>query len=223
MKKQTSLTNQQYQILDDAYRLYNVKLFANQLPDCMIVLHRKGKRNLGYFHPERFVNREVLEAAKKAKKKNSVKPDTDELSLNPDSFIGRSDTAILSTLLHEMVHVWQFHLGQKYSRNGYHNKEWGNKMKEVGLYPSNTGDEGGKETGQQMTHYIIRKGKFETLTIAFLKNRSIKLSSFPISKEASSQNKNKVKFSCPSCSINAWGKPDLNIHCGDCDERMDEV
>jgi hypothetical protein len=30
-----------------------------------------------------------------------------ELALNPDVFTGRSDELILSTLVHEMVHVWQ--------------------------------------------------------------------------------------------------------------------
>jgi hypothetical protein len=31
-------------------------------------------------------------------------------------------------------------------------------MKTVGLYPSNSGMIGGKETGQQMQHYIIPDG-----------------------------------------------------------------
>ena len=39
---------------------------------------------------------------------------------------------ILGTLVHEMCHQWQHELGNP-SRSGYHNKEWGNKMKEVGL------------------------------------------------------------------------------------------
>ena len=33
-------------------------------------------------------------------------------------------------------------------------------MKAIGLQPSNTGAVGGKETGQQMTHYIIAGGPF---------------------------------------------------------------
>jgi hypothetical protein len=31
----------------------------------------------------------------------------------------------------------------------------------------------------------------------------------------------KTKFTCPGCGANAWGKPDLNLVCGDCDERME--
>ena len=28
---------------------------------------------------------------------------------------------------------------------------------------------------------------------------------------------NRFKYSCPACSTNVWGKPDLNIVCGDCE------
>ena len=59
-----------------------------------------------------------------------------------------------------MVHLWQHHFG-KPSRAGYHNKEWAEKMHAVGLHPSDTGQPGGKETGQQMTHYIAPGGPFQ--------------------------------------------------------------
>ena len=65
----------------------------------------------------------------------------------------------LSTLVHEMVHLWQQHHG-KSGRGRYHNREWAEKMKQVGLYPSNTGKPGGREVGQQMTHYVIEGGAF---------------------------------------------------------------
>jgi predicted SprT family Zn-dependent metalloprotease len=220
MSTKISLTKAQYQTLDEAYNFFNEKLFNKELPDCMIVMQRKGKNNLGYYHPERYINRASLEVAKKSKKK--IKADIDELSLNPDNFIGCTDTAILSTLVHEMVHVWQFHCTEKYPRNGYHDKVWGKKMDEIGLTPSNTGKEGGKRTGQQMHHYIILNGLFEKHCLKFLSNRQIKLSSFPLPKQASAS-KNKTKYSCPVCEQNAWAKPGANIQCGDCDEKMEEV
>jgi hypothetical protein len=58
--------------------------------------------------------------------------------------------------VHEMVHVWQHAFG-KPSAGGYHNKQWAAKMKAVGLQPSSTGYVGGKETGQRVTHYVIRR------------------------------------------------------------------
>lgn len=27
---------------------------------------------------------------------------------------------------------------------------------------------------------------------------------------------NRLKYSCPGCKVNVWGKPDLNLSCGDC-------
>jgi hypothetical protein len=32
--------------------------------------------------------------------------------------------------------------------------------------------------------------------------------------------KNKVKYSCPACSANVWGKPELNLICADCRETF---
>lgn len=222
MSTKVSLTKEQYQTLDDAYKFFNLHLFEKELPEVMILMHRKGKRNLGYFHAERFAERAKIEEAKKKKKAHSV-PLIDELSLNPDNFVGRTDTAILSTLVHEMCHVWRHHLADKKpSRGGYHDKLWADKMEKVGLMPSNTGDEGGKRTGQQMTHYIIKGGKYEKFALMFLKSHKIKLTSFPLPSNSSSQNKNKVKYTCPDCEANIWGKPGLNVQCGDCDTAFVE-
>ncbi len=51
----------------------------------------------------------------------------------------------LSTLVHEMCHVWQHHTPAKKCRGGYHDRVWGAKMEEIGLMPSNTGLPGGKK------------------------------------------------------------------------------
>lgn len=34
--------------------------------------------------------------------------------------------------------------------------------------------------------------------------------------ERTGNRSNRVKYTCPSCSANAWGKPKLNLVCGDC-------
>lgn len=33
--------------------------------------------------------------------------------------------------------------------------------------------------------------------------------------------KRMVKYSCPFCSIDVWGKPDINIKCGNCNKLME--
>ncbi|HIE17406.1 MAG TPA: hypothetical protein EYP71_04350, partial [Dehalococcoidia bacterium] len=85
----------------------------------------------------------------------------DEIALNPTHFKERTMAQTLSTLVHEMCHLWQHHFG-KPPRGNYHNKQWATKMLSCGLIPSDTGREGGKQTGQNMTHYIEDGGVFDT-------------------------------------------------------------
>jgi len=135
----------EYESFQRAYDIFNRTLFDGSLPSVMITLQRHA-RSYGYFHAGKFVGR-------------GRKAVTHELALNPDHF-GRDDRAILSTLLHEMVHIWQEEHG-KPPRRAYHDRQWAAKMKEVGLQPSDTGAPGGKETGQRVTHYVITGGPFE--------------------------------------------------------------
>lgn len=210
-----SLTQQQYKVLDEAFSYFNKLLFKNELPECMIVLHRK-KSSRGYFHAERYIDRESI---KKSKKRNKTKS-YDELALNPDTF-DRTDQSILSTLVHEMCHVWQYRCTEKAKAKSYHDKVWGRKMEEIGLMPSATGHPGGKKTGQRVTHYVIEGGAFEKHCKKFLSNKSIKLSSFQLPNMSKDSNKNKSTYLCPNCKAKIWGKPGLNIVCGDCKETME--
>lgn len=217
MNTKISLTKAQYDLLDAAYLFFNKQLFNSELPECMIVLHRK-KSSRGYFHAERYVDRESVRTAKKKAQIKSY----DELALNPDTF-DRTDTSILSTLVHEMCHVWQYRCTEKgkEKKTSYHDKIWAKKMEEVGLMPSTTGAPGGKKTGQKVTHYVIEGAAFEKHCKKFLVNRSIKLSSFQLPSTSSESKKNKIAYICPSCEVKAWGKPKLNIVCGDCGEQLE--
>lgn len=138
-------TIETYRELELAYVFFNERLFENKLPSCLITLQRE-KRTLGFHAHGRFVNA------------NGEK--IDELALNPSYFGVRSIKQTLSTLVHEQAHALMDVLGIQ-SRRGYHCKKWGNIMKNIGLHPSNTGRFGGKETGQQMSHYIIKGGAFD--------------------------------------------------------------
>ncbi|CQQ97068.1 zinc metalloproteinase Mpr protein [Yersinia enterocolitica] len=146
-------TIEAYTELQQAYDYFNQTLFDGDLPDLMITFQR-GKHTLGYFSPERFIGKSKLS----------------ELAMNPDYFGTYSLVETLSTLVHEMVHVWQHYMPVKKARRGYHDRIWGEKMEQVGLMPSNTAREGGKKTGQQMDHYIIRGGRFQTAVYDLLKN-----------------------------------------------------
>jgi predicted SprT family Zn-dependent metalloprotease len=71
----------------------------------LVTLQRHAKAR-GYFAPERFNGR-------------THKATVHELALNPDTFTGRTDEEILSTLAHEMAHVWQQTHGEP-PRRSYH-------------------------------------------------------------------------------------------------------
>jgi hypothetical protein len=205
------ITPAQYRAFQHAYNVLNRKLFGDNLPDVLVTLQRKA-RSRGYFAPERFAGR---------RDESRVH----ELALNPDAFEGRTDREIVSTLAHEMVHLWQEEFGTP-PRRGYHDREWAAKMKEVGLQPSATGEPGGKEIGQNMTHYIIDGGRFDMVFGELVaKGFALRWQSIPFDQASRAKARaSKTKFTCPVCEQNAWAKPDAVLICGVCYEAdPDEV
>jgi hypothetical protein len=105
--KTAVITLKEYQGFQKAYDFFNRELFTGNLPQVLVTLQRHANTR-GYFSPERFKGR-------------IDKQTVHELALNPDNFTGRSDELILSTLVHEMAHVWQQTYGEP-PRRGYHNR-----------------------------------------------------------------------------------------------------
>jgi hypothetical protein len=213
------LTAIEYNAFQRAYDYFNGALFDRDLPQVLVTLqHHRGAR--GYFCAEAFQSRQSGAT-------------THELALNPDCFDNRTDEQILSTLVHEMTHVWQQSYG-KPGRRGYHNREWARCMKGVGLQPTCTGELGGKETGESVTHYIIANGPF-ALTCRSLLDEGFVLTwqtrwipvdpSDPTSQDARGtsvvagrrgRSATRARFSCPSCGLKAWAKPSAHLLCGTC-------
>lgn len=225
--KNSPLTQAAYTRLQQAYDCLNSDLFRGELPPCLMTWQRKDK-TMGYFSANRF-------------KSLLNKPETHEIALNPDHF--DSDVEVLQTLAHEMVHLWQFVFGEKTAQRTYHNAEWGRKMEAIGLMPSDTGKPGGKKCGQKMADYPIPGGAFESVVTKFLSAgpvvewRSVPSCPSPapsvggampemVSGEEigeptpQTSRKTKVKYICPVCGAKAWGKPELNLICGDHTEKM---
>lgn len=205
-------TAQTYGGLNAAYDFFNAELFEGVLPPCLITMQRH-RGAYGYFAPERFGARDGSATS-------------DEIALNPAYFAERNTKQILSTLVHEMAHLWQQHFG-KPSRGGYHNKEWGRKMHEIGLAPSSTGQPGGKETGQRVSHFIVEAGPFD---IAFAKLESQGVGDLLVerwsenekaAKARAKKNQSKTPFVCPECEQKAWAKPTAILICGECDTAME--
>ena len=137
-------TQELYDALDLAYRHFNKSLFHGKLPPVLFTTQRQHGV-MGYFAPERWAG--------------TAGDTCHEIAINP-SYVGRAALLeVFQTLVHEMVHCWQYVHG-KPSRRGYHNKEWAKKMIAIGLMPSDTGQPGGKTTGQHMSDYPLKDGAF---------------------------------------------------------------
>jgi predicted SprT family Zn-dependent metalloprotease len=209
MKATLDPTQETYSDLNAAYDYFNGRLFGGELPRCLITMQRH-KGAYGFFHGEAFARMESEGAI------------ADEIALNPALFAGRAPWEILSTLVHEMCHLWQHH-GGKPSRNGYHNSEWAAKMESIGLIPSSTGGPGGKRTGQKVSHYIDPSGRFNEAVNAYLDAAKVRLYGDRFVDEAKAKKKaaSKTKYSCLSCGSNAWAKPETLLICGACMEPME--
>lgn len=203
-------TKETYDAFQQAYEVLNKSLFGGDLPNCLITLQRR-KRTQGFFSADRF-GREDGRAS-------------DEIALNPAHFRNRPVREVLATLAHEMVHLWQHHSG-KAGRGRYHNRQWAAKMKEIGLQPTDTGEEGGKETGDKVHHLIVPDGRFERVANRLLaRGFSITWTEKPHADEAArskggenarSKSGKRVKYVCPheDCDQKAWAKHEANIVCG---------
>ncbi|MFK7982773.1 MAG: SprT-like domain-containing protein [Saprospiraceae bacterium] len=221
-----SPTTAQFDAFEDAYEFFNEKLFDNELPSVILNLSRKSKA-MGFVAPFRWRKAED----------QAGKGTIHELSLNPE-ILSMSLVDVYSTLVHEQCHIWQYTYG-KPSRNGYHNKEWASQMLWVGLIPSHNGQVGGRMTGQNMSDYPEKGGKFlkaldempEEYKLPFtsvegdFRRNTAALTGglvgiINIGDESPPKPKtSKNKYSC-SCGNNVWGKLELNINCGDCEQSF---
>lgn len=191
-------TGTQFGAYCGTYDHFNGLLYGGRLPRCMLNFSRKSRRVLGFFAPERWEHRGER---------------THEISLNPD-LLYRPIIDVMSTLVHEMAHLWQQEFGTP-SRGGYHNEEWAQHMESIGLMPSHTGKPGGRRTGQQMTHYVIEGGAFQRAFERMPDACLLPWQSGYISVYSNSV-RGKVTYLCPGCGLRVWGKPHISISCGCC-------
>ena len=188
-------TEAQYPAFSAAFEHFNCDLFAGVLPPAMLAF-AKHPRSLGYYIPDRW-----------------HRPDDEkhvgEIALNPEH-LASDERDVASTIVHEMVHLWQFAFGNP-SRRGHHNAEWASRMDAIGLMPSHTGEPGGRRTGQRMTHYVIEGGAFARAYGKLVKGSLLPfVAGSPVAKgklESKKPDASKTKYTCASCGLNAWAKP----------------
>lgn len=204
----------EYESLNRAFAFFNGELFDDRLPSVLLTFRKRG-HCLGYYRHQAFASR-VNEGLA-----------IDEIALCINTFRDREDKDVLSILVHEMVHLWQFCFGRKIPRRSYHNLEWTGQMLQVGLHPSDTGKPGGRTYGYSMMHYVIGGGAFDRAAGVLLgsgwqlhweENRS-RLSPSGSEAQASGEQTRK-KFMCAACGMAAWAKYSASLVCGTCSIAM---
>jgi predicted SprT family Zn-dependent metalloprotease len=204
-------TKETYDRLQQAYDHFNNLLFSRTLPNALITLQRR-KGTYGYFAGARFRHEDGRQA--------------DEIALNPATFMQRPVKDILGTLVHEMVHLWQHHHGTS-GRGRYHNREWADRMKSIGLQPTDNGAEGGKETGETVGHLIVPAGPFDQAADRLMgREFAIVWKETPApppqakgegaaGPETLQKSGKRLRYRCPDCDLKAWAKHDARLMCAD--------
>ncbi len=209
--KEISVTIQEYSFFVEAFNYFNEKLFFGKLGEPMITYQRRrGSRGV-------FITNSLT-------KRDDSNNKIHEIGINPDNFWGRTDTEILSTLVHEMVHL-ENRLFGKPGKGPYHNKHWVERMLRVGLTPSDTGKPNGKMTGRSVSHYVTRDGDFEKFVKRYIASgKFLSWESIEPAKKSSSSKKSKWKFQCPNeCGEQTWGKESSQVGCWNCQVKMERV
>jgi len=133
---------------------------------------------------------------------------------------------VLATLAHEMVHLWQHHFGTP-GRGRYHNKEWAEKMRSIGLQPTSTGKDDGAETGDVMGHIIVADGHFDRavrkllakgLIVSWIEQPEKQAAPGDHSdddEDSKSKSGKRVRYVCPHGDMKAWAKHGAKLVCGE--------
>ena len=96
-------------------------------------------------------------------------------------------------------------------------------MEETGLMPSDTGEVGGKETGQQMKEYVAVGGKFEKAYERIAGKYEIPFQSFNEMEKKGRGEGEREKYVCVGCGWSVWSKAGLKAVCGECGEIFESA
>lgn len=88
-------------------------------------------------------------------------------------------------------------------------------MQDIGLIASHTGQPGGRQTGQRMSHYISTDGPFKRVFCEMPEEYLIPWRSSGQAPRRTSRNQDKTAYRC-SCGSTIWGKADLLVKCKRC-------
>jgi len=129
---------------------------------------------------------------------------------------------IAGTLVHEMVHFWQWKWGARYPKSCSHNQEWADKMVSLGLTPICTDKKAkpGQKTGKNCTHEIVDGGKFDVAFSKLPEELKMPWVGLKFSKKKTSTKKT---YECACGKTIYSGKEISRIGCLDCKTEFKKV
>lgn len=131
----------------------------------------------------------------------------DQIILCSNQLMSADPLKVLAAVDDGMISQNQHHSG-KTGRDNYRNRERAEMAKEIGLYPSSTGAEGGKEIGDCISYYIIEGSSFQQAAQELLASgfkmawEEIK----PKSKASESNSGKHYKHICPVSDCRVYGR-----------------
>ena len=152
-------TERIFNSLQYAADFFNRELFNNQLPDVVLTID-SSKTALGSYSDSRWSDESGEFIS--------------QIALNSGPFASAPLISTLSVLVHEQVHQLQYLIGSP-SRRGYHNKEWGQLMRDIGLEPDNFK---GGDVGEKVGHTIVEDGPFLHACIKLIQEHKFTLPLF---------------------------------------------
>ena len=208
------------EIVVKSFDFLNDELFEGMLPDTYITIHdcNKAPRSSGV--AGRFKYEDI--SSTNDDRKHTIELDSSYLGMCVST---NQLDLLLSTLVHEMVHEWDFIYNFNQITQGGHGPTWRKKMTELGLEPVKRGRQW---KADNTSHKIIKHG----LTSRILETYPQELrDSFPQFKYQKPEIINKVKkvydrwfnYKCPTCGRvqKMKGQREIAICMGSIDETHD--
>lgn len=233
-------TEENYTELQQAYDYFNGCLFNGILPDCLLTLQRE-KRTYGYVSYNRFTNAKGQKVHEMALNPSyfAVIPMQEIMQTmvhemchiwqyhygNPGR--GRYHNREWACFM-ESIGLMPSHTGKPGG------KRTGDQMMdyviEGGLFDRMYEELIKSEFHISWIDRFPEQSKFfqvaqEVTTDETIRNIQENIKNLDIvePKQTNQINKsNRIKYSCPKCEINVWGKPDLRIKCISCDKELEE-
>jgi hypothetical protein len=187
--------------IESLFDALNEKYFDNELPKCVMSIGKK-EGCYGYFtayKPWRDVEHDENRFC--------------EISITA-GYLDRPVLDMITTILHEMVHEYNFiHEVQDTSRGGtYHNAEYKKAAEAHGLIVEKSAKYGWSTThpSEDLTEWVKAK-RFKENTLVH---------DTPTAKKKTKKKSNSRKYVCPCCGAIIRATREVNVICGDCMETM---